>query len=217
MKIIAGLEEAGRGPIIGPMVLAGVSLEEDDIIKLKEMKVKDSKLLTPKKREELYGKIIAIAKDHKIIIVEPKEIDEALESDSLNLNWLEAIKFAQIINYLKPDKAIVDCPSPNIRAYKEYLMVYIKDKNIDLICEHKADVNYPIVSASSIIAKVNRDREVEKLKKKYGDFGSGYLADPKTKKFFEENWEKHPEIFRKTWTPYKDNIKGKNQKKLGEF
>ena len=54
--------------------------------------------------------------------MEPKEVDEALESDSLNLNWLEAIKFAQIINYLKPDKAIVDCPSPNTRAYKEYLM-----------------------------------------------------------------------------------------------
>jgi len=217
MKIIAGIEDAGRGPIIGPMVLAGVSIEEDKITELKEMKVKDSKLLTPKKRQELYSKIIAVAKDYKIIIVEPKEIDEALESDSLNLNWLEAIKFAQIINYLKPDKAIVDCPSPNIRAYKEYLMVYLKDKNIDLICEHKADVNYPIVSASSIIAKVTRDREVEKLKKKYGDFGSGYLADPKTKKFFDENWEKHPEIFRKTWTPYKDHINGKDQKKLGEF
>jgi len=217
MKIIAGIEDAGRGPIIGPMVLAGVSIDEDKITELKEMKVKDSKLLTPKKRQELYSKIIAVAKDYKIIIVEPKEIDEALESDSLNLNWLEAIKFAQIINYLKPDKAIVDCPSPNIRAYKEYLMVYLKDKNIDLICEHKADVNYPIVSASSIIAKVTRDREVEKLKKKYGDFGSGYLADPKTKKFFDENWEKHPEIFRKTWTPYKDHINGKDQKKLGEF
>ena len=217
MKIIAGIEDAGRGPIIGPMVLAGVSIDEDKITELKEMKVKDSKLLTPKKRQELYSKIIAVAKDYKIIIVEPKEIDEALESDSLNLNWLEAIKFAQIINYLKPDKAIVDCPSPNIKAYKEYLMVYLKDKNIDLICEHKADVNYPIVSASSIIAKVTRDREVEKLKKKYGDFGSGYLADPKTKKFFDENWEKHPEIFRKTWTPYKDHINGKDQKKLGEF
>jgi len=217
MKIIAGVEDAGRGPIIGPMVLAGVSIEEDKITELKAIKVKDSKLLTPKKREELYGKIINIAKNYKIIIVEPKEVDEALESDSLNLNWLEAIKFAQIINYLKPDKAIVDCPSPNTRAYKEYLMVYLKDKNIDLICEHHADVNYPIVSASSIIAKVTRDREVEKLKKKYGDFGSGYLADQKTKKFFDENWEKHPEIFRKTWTPYKDNINGKKQRKLGEF
>src|SRR3989344_2198887 len=217
MKIIAGIEDAGRGPIIGPMVLAGVSIEEDKITELKEMKVKDSKLLTPKKRQELYSKIIAVAKDYKIIIVEPKEIDEALESDSLNLNWLEAIKFAQIINYLKPDKAIVDCPSPNIKAYKEYLMVYLKDKNIDLICEHKADVNYPIVSAASILAKVTRDREVEKLKKKYGNIGSGYMADPITKKFFDENFEKHPEIFRKTWMPYKNNVKNKSQKKLGEF
>jgi len=217
MKIIAGVEDAGRGPIIGPLVLAGVSIEEDNIIKLKEIKVKDSKLLTPKKRQELYGKIIAIAKDYKIIIVEPKEVDEALESDSLNLNWLEAIKFAQIINYLKPDKAIVDCPSPNIRAYKEYLTVYLKDKNIDLICEHHADVNFPIVSASSIIAKVTRDREVEKLKKKYGNIGSGYMADPITKKFFDENFEKHPEIFRKTWTPYKNHVNNKNQKKLDEF
>ena len=75
MKIIAGVEDAGRGPIIGPMVLAGVSIGEDKITELKTIKVKDSKLLTPKKREELYGKILSIAKDHKIIIVEPKEID----------------------------------------------------------------------------------------------------------------------------------------------
>lgn len=210
-------ENSPKGPIIGPLVLAGISIEEDKIPKLKALGVKDSKLLTPKKRNYLFDKILDIAKDHKIIIVEPKEIDEALNSDSLNLNWLEAIKFAQIINYLNPDKAVVDCPSPNIKAYTEYLMVLIKDKNTNLICEHKADINHPEVSAASILAKVTRDLEIEKIKKQYGDFGSGYLSDERTKKFFEKNWEKHPEIFRKTWTPYKNNVNGKKQRKLNEF
>jgi len=217
MTTIVGVDDSGRGPIIGPMVLAGISMEESDIYKLEKLNVKDSKLLTPKKREHLYERIIEVVKDYKIILVEPKEIDEALESVNLNLNWLEAIKFAQIINYLNPDKAIVDCPSPNIKAYTNYLMKFIKNNKLNLICAHKADVNFKIVSAASILAKVTRDREVEKIKKKYGNIGSGYMADPITKKFFDENFEKHPEIFRKTWAPYKNHVNNKSQKKLGEF
>ena len=96
-------------------------------------------------------------------------------------------------------------------------MKFIKNNKLNLICAHKADVNFKIVSAASILAKVTRDREVEKIKKKYGNIGSGYMADPITKKFFDENFEKHPEIFRKTWTPYKNHVNNKNQKKLDEF
>ncbi len=217
MVIISGLDDAGRGPIIGPMVLAGVSIEESDLPKLEELDIKDSKLLTQKKREFLYEKIIKVVKDYKIILVPPEEIDDALNSPNLNLNWLEAIKFAQIINYLNADKAIVDCPSPNIKSYSNYLMMLLKNKNIKLMCEHKADFNHKIVGASSILAKCAREEEVAKLKKKYGDIGSGYMADPKTKKFFDENFEKHSEIFRKTWTPYSDHVNNKFQKKLEEY
>ena len=140
-----------------------------------------------------------------------------MESDSLNLNWLEAQTSARIINDLKPDKAIIDSPSVNCEAYKRYLLNLLDNKKIEAIVEHKADVNWPIVSAASILAKVTRDGEVEKLRKKYGDFGSGYLSDPKTKDFLKENYSKHPEIFRKTWQPFKDAVSGKSQKKLGDF
>ncbi len=217
MATVLGIDEAGRGPIIGPMVMAGVVMDESDLDKLKGLKVKDSKLLTPKQRGDLFPKIIKTAKDYKIIILSPQQVDEALLSDSLNLNWLEAETSAKIINELKPDKAIIDSPSNNCDAYKRYLMKLLDNKEIDAIVEHKADVNWPVVSAASILAKVTRDGEIEKLRKKYGDFGSGYLSDPKTKGFLKQNYAKHPEIFRKTWQPFKDAVMGKAQSKLMDF
>ena len=126
------------GPVIGPMVMAGILIQEKDIPKLKSLGVKDSKLLTKKKRKELFDKIKKIAKAHKIIIVQPKEIDQALESEELNLNWLEAHKAAEIINKLKPDKAILDCPSNNIPAWEAYLKKHIKIKT-RLTLSHKAE------------------------------------------------------------------------------
>tara|TARA_Y100000310_G_C20604798_1_gene774951 strand:+ start:108 stop:740 length:633 start_codon:yes stop_codon:yes gene_type:complete len=199
--IICGVDEAGRGPLIGPLVVAGVTMEEKDLPKLQALGVKDSKLLTPKKRQELFPKLKEITK-YKIFIILPQEIDDALNSPSLNLNWLEAIKYAMTINSLKPQKAYVDCPSNNNQAFKDYMEKLLKQKT-ELIVENKADENYPIVGAASILAKVTRDNEIKKLRDKYGDLGSGYPADPKTKEFLKQNHNKHPEIFRQTWASYK--------------
>ena len=198
MALVCGIDEAGRGPVIGPMVMAGVMVEESEFGILKGMGVKDSKLLTPKQREELMPSIIRMAKGHKIIIVSAHEVDEALISETSNLNWLEAQVTASILNALKPDKAIVDCPSTNVAAYTRYLLNLLANKEMRMVVEHKADVNWVVVGAASIIAKVTRDAEIEKLKKKYGDFGSGYISDPKTKDFLKKNYSKCPEIFRKT-------------------
>ena len=132
------------------MVMCGVLVEEKDIPKLKSMGVKDSKLLTKKKRKELFNKIIKTVKKHKIIIMPPKEIDDALFSDDLNLNWLEAHKSAEIINRLKPNKAILDCPSNNTKAYSSYVKELLKEK-VELVVEHKADVKYPEVSAAYLL------------------------------------------------------------------
>lgn len=214
--LLCGIEEAGRGPVIGPLVMCGVLIKEEDEPKLKKLGVKDSKLLTPRKREALYDQIIKIALKYKLIVVPAQEIDDALNSDDLNLNWLEAQKSAEIINYLKPDKVIIDSPSNNCKAYKEYVR-NILYKPIEMAVEHKADVNYPVVSAASILAKVTRDREMEKIQQKYGNCGPGYMSNSITQKFLEENWEKHPEIFRKTWISYKKLAQAKNQKSLGEF
>jgi len=217
MILVCGIDEAGRGPVIGPLVMCGISIDEKKIKKLEEIGVKDSKLLMLKQREDLFTKIKKIVKDFKIVIIEPKKIDQVLESKDMNLNWLEAKTSSEIINLLKPNKAILDCPSVNIKAYSEYVKKLLKI-DVKLIVEHKADLNYVVVGAASILAKVTRDREIEKIKKEIGiNIGSGYPSDPTTQKFLSENWNKHSKIFRKSWSSYKNFSEGKKQKKLGDF
>ena len=219
MSLICGIDEAGRGPVLGPLVMCGLLIKEEDEKQLVRLGVKDSKLLTKKKREFLFDKIKDISYKYEIISIYPNEIDNAVNNhDGLNLNKLEAQKTADIINLLKPDKAIVDAPSNNIKSYKQYLFELIKNKKIELVLEHKADLNYPVVSAASILAKVTRDAEIEKIKKKIKiDFGSGYMTDPKTVKFLEKYYEKYPDLFRKSWFPYQNILNKKFQSKLEDF
>ncbi len=209
-----GIDEAGRGPVIGPLVIAGVLANEEQEQKLVDLGVKDSKLLTPIQRERMFDKIKDIVEKYEIIIVDPKEIDDAVNrKDNLNLNWLEAIKSAEIINKLKPDKAIVDCPSTAVEKYAAYLQQKLKVKT-KLIAEHKADVTYPIVSAASILAKVTRDDKIQELKKKYKvEFGSGYMSDSMTQAFLSRYWDKY-DFFRKSWESYKTAAKASSQRKL---
>ena len=217
MATICGIDEAGRGPVIGPLVITGVLIDEEDEKKLRSIGVKDSKKLSALQRERMFDKITEAAKEIKTIITLPKEIDEAVESEHMNLNWLEAEHMITILNGLKPDKAFIDCPSNNIIAFQNYLKIKL-NKKIELHLAHKADELYPVVSAASIIAKVTRDSEIVKIKEKIGEeFGSGYPSDPSTKRFIEKNYERYPDIFRKSWETYKALARGKKQKKLGEY
>ena len=217
MATVCGVEEAGRGPVIGPMVMCGILIDEKDVKRLREIGVKDSKLLTPAMRELLYDQILKIAKSHRIVTVPPEKIDQAVESEGTNLNWLEADISADIINEMKPDKAILDCPSNNPAAYKEYVEKKLEKPDMDIIAEHRADLNYPVVAAASIIAKVVRDKEIGKLKDEHKvDFGSGYPSDKLTMEFLGKYYNKY-DFFRKSWQPYKEALKKKSQKKLGEF
>ncbi|NIA04237.1 MAG: ribonuclease HII [Nitrospiraceae bacterium] len=217
--LILGIDEAGRGPVIGPMVMAGYALEDSEIKKLKPMGVKDSKLLSPKKREELYKELIPLHNKHKIIILPPSKIDDSLNSDTSNLNLLETTVTASIINEIRPDRVIIDCPSINEESYTRTLKKYLTHK-CEIIAEHKADLNYPIVGAASILAKVTRDREIKKIEHMiHKTIGSGYPADPRTQKFLKENY-KDPKlsfIFRKTWSTYKNLIKKEKQKTLNNL
>lgn len=216
--IICGIDEAGRGPVIGPMVMAGLTIDEKKLQDLKDIGAKDSKLLSPHERARLFDKILETADRCEIIIISPEEIDRAVEKEEdSNLNWLEAKKSADLINKLNPDKIYLDCPSPNCEKYKEYVKKLLKNKKSEVIAEHKADANYTLVGAASIIAKVTRDQEIENLKKKFKvDFGSGYPADPFTAQFLKENYAKYP-FFRKSWSPYKNAAAQKNQRKIFEF
>ena len=220
MKIL-GIDEAGRGAVIGPLVVCGVLVDESGEDRLRKLGVKDSKELSPKKREELAKEIEKIAQNIVILFVPASKID-ANRRRGINLNQIEAIKMAEIINMLEPEKAIIDTPSYNSNKFKIYLTSKLKNKNIELICENFADKNYPVVSAASIIAKVERDKRIEKLKRKVGfDFGVGYSHDERTIEFLEklakETKGKMPSYVRKTWETtiqITDEIK---QRKIFEF
>lgn len=216
-KTICGIDEAGRGPVIGPMVIAACTIKEEDEPKLTMIGVKDSKLLSPKERERLYDEVIKTVQKYKIKIITPEEIDDALNDKTSNLNFLEANTSIELISSLKPTVATLDCPSTNTAAYKEYVKERVKSKT-EIIAEHKADLNHPIVSAASILAKVTRDREIQKLKDEIGkNFGSGYPSDPLTVEFLEQNYQKHEKIFRKTWSSYKNIINKKAQTNLEKW
>jgi len=221
MELILGIDDAGRGPIIGPMVLAGVLIEKKDEPELKQWDAKDSKQLTPEKRTEIAEKIKSKFKFH-YEITSPEEIDFKIKS-GINLNRIEAIKAANIINHLLKDikekvKVVIDCPSTNREAWKNQVKAYIKNPEIiDFFVEHKADINHLSCSAASIIAKTTRDAEIEKLKKEINiDFGSGYPSDPLTKKFLEEHLDEFENkgIIRKTWETYANAKAANQQKKL---
>jgi ribonuclease HII len=220
MTFVCGIEEAGRGPVIGPLVMAAVVINEKNESQLKQAGVKDSKKCTHTQRKKLSELIRKVAHKFRVLIIPPEEVDAAVLSSSINLNWLEAMKSAQFINELKPDTAILDCPSPNIRAYKEYVMNKLEGdaKKTTIIAEHKADVNHIVVAAASIIAKVVRDEEIEKIKAEVGiNFGSGYAADPLTKVFVENHFEQHSHIMRKSWSSYTRQKAKKDQKSLADF
>ena len=222
--LIIGIDDAGRGPAIGPMILAGVLVEPETEKEFIKLGIKDSKMLTPKKREELEVKIKKLSIKTETVTIGVDEIDNKV-GDKLNLNDREAIASAQIINKLNKSQkslreisVVIDCPSVNLKAWGDYLEKFLIAKtNLKISCEHKADVNHPSVAAASILAKVLRDREVQKIKDKYKiDFGSGYAADPKTRKFLQENYEKFKDkgIFRESWSTIKKLKTSKTQKRL---
>ncbi|MEK6792526.1 MAG: ribonuclease HII [Nanoarchaeota archaeon] len=206
---LIGIDDAGRGPLLGPMFLAGVLIKSTDEKFLKELGAKDSKLLTHPQRIILAEQIRKNAINIEISESSPKEIDEAV--NSINLNTLEAKMTANIINKLnnKKDKirAIVDCPSVNTLAWKNKMLSFVKNKeNLEVRCEHKADFNYPVVSAASIIAKVAREDSVEKIKKQFGNIGSGYPSDPTTIEFIKSQGKALADtgIVRTSWATWKN-------------
>jgi ribonuclease HII len=220
--LILGIDDAGRGPVIGPMVLAGCLLDEKIKASLKKLGVKDSKQLTPKRREFLAEKIKEQVEAFEVVIIYPNEID-AENKNGTKLNELEAFACAKIINKInkgfKKIKVVLDCPSVSLVKWEDFLKVRIKNlSNLEISCEHKADKNHVAVAAASIIAKSAREKEMEKIREKYGDeIGSGYTSDPLTQKFLERYAEKHEDkgIFRKTWITWKNAYKNLGQKKLG--
>ena len=205
--LVAGVDDAGRGSVIGPLVIAGILIDEKELSKLVQLGVKDSKLLSPSRREFLAIEIKRIAQKHAVLKLSPAEIDKVVEKGRKlhKLNRLEAQAMAKVIEILKPDIAYVDASDVLEERFKQQILEYLPFK-VEIVSEHRADRKYPVVSAASIIAKVERDKAIAELKAKYGDFGCGYPTDPKTLEFLRrclEDFKEYPEFVRKSWKPAK--------------
>lgn len=215
---VAGVDEAGRGCAIGPLVIAAALFEEETLPILKEIGVKDSKKLSPKKREKLAEEIQKHALDYRIFEIQPRVIDKVVfRSQPLKrLNYLETMVMARLIRELKPDIVHMDPPDvDNLRCAKQVKSV-IRYK-LEVICEPRADDKYTSTGAASILAKVTRDQRIKELREKHGDFNSGYASDRKTQKFIEEYFSEHkecPDYMRASWATIQRHLKPFKQTKL---
>lgn len=218
--MIAGIDEAGKGPVLGPMCVAGVMMDEKKLDALSRIGVKDSKQLTAKKREALAVEIKKLADKYFILEVSPTQIDELRKI--MTMNEIMVVCYAKVLEELKPDRAFVDAADVIAARFGENIKKKYS-REIEITSEHNADEKYPIVSAASILAKVQRDALVKKLEKEAGvEIGSGYPADPKTIKFLE-NWIREhgtlPDFARSSWETSKKMVEkfNKSQKKISEY
>ncbi|RDD52508.1 ribonuclease HII [Nanoarchaeota archaeon NZ13-N] len=211
---ILGIDEAGRGPVIGPLVIAGAMIEEGEMDILRELGVRDSKELSRERREEIFEELMKMEVRTTYHIIPPAIIDYYVEKGKLN--YLEIKYSCKIIEELRPDRAVIDSFIRNSEKLKKMIYDRLSYKP-ELIVEIKADKKYPIVSAASIVAKVIRDREIEKIKEEVGvDFGSGYPSDERTIESLKDHYDILKDYVRKTWFTVR-KIRDKRQKNIKDF
>jgi ribonuclease HII len=212
--MICGVDEAGKGSVLGPMVVAAVGVADEAAIA--DLGLKDSKLLSEKERERLYP---LIRKQCRVAVlkIEAQEIDAV--RNEMTLNQAVARAHAKVISKLSPSCAYVDACDVNIFRYAEMVRCNL-EKECEIVSEHHADEKFAVVSAASIIAKVTRDRAIRTLSKKYGEIGSGYPSDPVTIRYLSGYFDEHrthPPIARKSWKTVGNLIARKSQSSLEDF
>lgn len=208
------MDEAGKGSVLGPMVIAAVGVSSENVFA--EVEVADSKLLSPKVRERLY---ITIRKRFRVatIRIDAHEIDEI--RTGMTMNACVARAHAQAIDKLSPAIAYVDACDVNAFRYADMVKSHL-ETSCEVVSEHNADQTFKVVSAASIVAKVTRDRAITALSKKYGEIGSGYPSDPVTIAFLSAYIDEHkcpPPIARKSWKTVIAMLGKKQQSQLSQF
>lgn len=200
--------------------MCGVCFKKDQLSYLVEIGVKDSKKLSTKRRSTLAKLIKDKCHSFKILIVPPEEIDQR-EEKRITINELEELKMAEIIRELKPTSIYIDAVDVNENRFRDSILNLLDYSPEEIISKHKADDLFPIVSAASIIAKDKRDTLIEEMKKKYGDFGSGYPSDKRTidflRKWIKKN-KKIPHFARKSWATTKKILEEElSNRKITDF
>lgn len=206
-RLIVGVDEAGRGPVIGPLVMAAAALDEQQLEALVELGVDDSKRLSAKRREALDGPLRELLGGFELRVVTPAEIDGSALTGGLDV--LEAEVAAELIARLQPAVAIVDAVGQGGHRHRQRIVAALRRRQVpelELVVENKADARYPIVGAASILAKVARDAALSALRETHGELGSGYPSDPKTRAAVARAAQAHvssgaplPGYLRKRW------------------
>ena len=201
---------------MGPLVVGTVYTENSDA--LVEMGVKDSKKLSPKRREILYEQITTTVEHWGFFVTTAAEIDDKMKR--MSLNDIELEMFVQAAKRWPNDTVIVDCPEVNELSFQSRLHALI-GTDAQVIAKNKADDTYPVVSAASIVAKVNRDRLMNEISEEFGvNLGSGYPSDHITMDFvrdwIQKNGTPPPEV-RTSWEPVKKMLSVKKNTKIDEW
>lgn len=213
--MICGVDEAGRGPMFGPLVVGAVYCEDEAV--LQEIGVKDSKKLTPAARDRLFDKIEAIVPKWCIVPISAEEID--IQMKTLSLNMIELNAFVEAVSQMPTDTIYADCPDVDTGRFSNIMSSKLDGRKV--VAAHKADALYPSVSAASIMAKVSRDRMLDDLRKEFScEIGSGYPSDKVTVQFIEK-WIKDngcaPPHTRTSWEPVKKMLSASRMTKITDW
>lgn len=199
---ILGIDEAGRGALLGPLVVAGVLVEKANLSRLRSMGAADSKAIPRTRRKELLLRLLPLALGARVRVISPQEID------AHSLTELELSAAAELICTFRPTLVVMDAPvSPGaIPRFQERLVQVLLASGHrvpQLSIAPKADRDSPAVGLASILAKVTRDAHVTWLRERFGDFGWGYPGERAVRDFLREWWETHrelPPICRRRWS-----------------
>ncbi|MEW5937776.1 MAG: ribonuclease HII [Candidatus Thermoplasmatota archaeon] len=214
--MICGIDEAGRGPVLGPLVVAAVAVASDDA--LREIGVRDSKRLSRKRREALSVEIRKMAKI-EVISISAARID-ALRAE-MTMNEIEVRAFASLLDRMQPEEAYLDSADVRAEEFGRQVRSLLSYAPLRLISEHSADVKYPVVSAASIIAKTERDAAMVRIGDEIGEeVGSGYPNDPVTRGFLARYLKQHgrlPPHTRRSWETSKVLEAGQKVLRIDSF
>jgi ribonuclease HII len=177
---VLGIDEAGRGSVLGPLVVGGFLVERNRLEELSALGVRDSKLLSREQREKLFDGLKDLG-ERIAIEIPPKEIDSAVAHRQLNV--LEARVFARLLRMTDAREIFVDACDPRQERFGRRVRS-MAGTSARVVSRHHADRDLPVVSAASIVAKVCRDRAMDRLRTELdSDCGSGYASDTKTQEF----------------------------------
>jgi len=201
--VVIGIDEAGRGSWLGPLVVAAFAVPAARLPEVTGTGARDSKQLSPAAREAVYGRLERLGTCRSVSLG-PREIDRSVARGELNL--LEARAFARLARDLSPRVAYLDACDTDAARFGRTVEA-LAGGRAEFIARHKADRDVPLVGAASVVAKVLRDRAIARLAARLGEpVGSGYPSDARTIEFVRRTVRPDrplPTWLRSSWTTTK--------------